>query len=285
MDPISIGLGALSAGGSILGGMIGSNSQKNALNYQKGQSEKTMLAQMNALEQSRTQMLPYTQAGQAAMPLLTYMQTGQNPYSWDDSMQSEYDSLKAEEQAMRRRYQGIMSSATGSRSNQRKYRSEAAQISTKLARLMELENNKTGYDTISNYSVENSPNYKWQQQQGEKAINRGLAARGMYNSRAGVNALTDFNQSLGAQETENSFNRLSTLANYGMGASANVGNYNIQTGANTANSLANYSNQIGQIYNNLGQTQGSMWANALSAPAAIYQNAQYTNALSGLNKE
>lgn len=284
MSWLAAGTTAVAAVGSTLGSASAASSAKAGLNYQKGQSQKSSLTQFNALAQSNAQMQPYTQAGQYAMPLLTYTQTGQNPYTWDDSMESEYNTLKDNEQALNNRYQLIMSSATGSRKNQRKYAAEGAKISSQLARLKELENNKAGYEAISSYSMEETPNYKYQQQQGEQALNRNLAARGMYNSRAGVNALSDFNQSLSAQESDKTFNRLSTLANYGMGAAANVGNYNMTTGANISNSLANFSSQIADGYNNVGEKEGSTWANALAAPAAIYQSYQQAKAINGLNK-
>ena len=49
--------------------------------------------------------------------------------------------------------------------------------------------------------------YKIQREEGERAINRSLAARGAYNSRMGVNALSDFNRKLAADETANQYGR------------------------------------------------------------------------------
>jgi len=269
--------GGLSALGGIAGGLFGSSAEKNALNYQKGQSEKSMLLQNNALAQAEQQMQPYVQAGQYATPLLTYLTTGQNPYEWNDTLQSEYDALKASEMDMKRHYQGITSSATGSRDTQKQHRNEAAAISTKLARLAELENMQAGYNAISNYSFDNNPSYQWQQQKGEDAVNRALAARGMYNSRPGVNALSDFNQSLASQEYNNQFNRLATQANYGLGAAANVGNYNINAGQNMGNTAMQTGQLVGQGMVNQGQTMGGTIANALGALGQGIANQGYVN--------
>ena len=52
-----------------------------------------------------------------------------------------------------------------------------------------------------------SDSYRWKQEQGEEAINRALAARGLYGSRAGLDTLSDFNRSLAADEYTDQYNR------------------------------------------------------------------------------
>lgn len=103
--------------------------------------------------------------------------------------------------------------------------------------------------------------YKIRQEEGERAINRSLAARGMYDSRPGINALSDFNRKLIAEETQNQYNRAvdeynrkyqtasdifnaenalakqnlgkwSDVANMGAGAAQNITNALTQTGGN-----------------------------------------------------
>ena len=54
---------------------------------------------------------------------------------------------------------------------------------------------------------EASPYYTWQQEQGEKALNRAMFARGKYDSSTAINALSDFNRALGAEETERQYGR------------------------------------------------------------------------------
>ena len=281
MDPIITG-SLISGIGSIAGGLLGGSAEKKALNYQKGQSEKSQLANQNALLQAEAQMQPYTQAGQYATPLLLYLTTGINPYEWNDELQAEYDSLKSQEEALRRTYQGVMSSATGSRDTQRKHRNTAARISTQLARLAELEGQFAGSNAIANYSMQQNPAYQWQQQKGEDAINRAYAARGMYGSRPAVNSLSDFNQSLAGQEYNNQFNRLATMANYGMGAAANVGNYNINTGNTMSANTMNTGNTIASLLQSQGQTYGGTVANALGALGLGVSNYGYANTLDKL---
>lgn len=271
--------GGLSAIGGIAGGLFGSSAEKKALNYQKGQSEKSKIMLLNALNQAQAQMQPYTQAGQYATPLLSYLTTGINPYEWTDELQAEYDALKAQEREMQIRYQNAVSSATGSRDTQRKERYEANNLGTKLARLAELESQYAGHNAISNYSMQQNPAYQWQQQKGEDAINRAYAARGMYGSRPAVNSLSDFNQSLAGQEYNNQFNRLATMANYGMGAAANVGNYNINTGQNMGNTAMQTGQIVGQGMANYGQTMGGTIANAFGALGQGIANQGYVNSM------
>ena len=122
-----------------------------------------------------------------------------------------------------------------------------------------------------NFKFSMDPNdeiYRWKQEQGEEAINRALAARGLYNSRAGVNTIADFNKDLAAEESTMQYNRALekygldysratdlyntkygnalNLANIGRGASTTTA----QAGTNTANALANiYQNQGNQLGN------------------------------------
>ena len=66
---------------------------------------------------------------------------------------------------------------------------------------------------VSSQFDPNDPVFKFKQQQGEEAINRSLAARGLHNSSAGINALADFNMGLIAEDADKQYSR-------------NVGDYN-----------------------------------------------------------
>lgn len=280
MTAMMLGSTALSGIGGIVGGLTGSSANRKAQGMASVAGGQGNAMQLNALRQAQEQMAPYTQAGQYAMPLLTYLQTGQNPYSWDDNLQSEYNDLAGQKNALETGYNIYMGSGSSNYRKVKRNTSYATEIAAKLARFRELEAQKRGYDAISGYNMQETPAYQWQQQQGEKSINRALAARGMYNSRPAVNALSDFNMGLNAQETDKQIGRLSQLANFGMGSAANVGNMTVNTGANMAGQAANTGQNIAGMMMQDGQQRGSMWSNALSAPLAAYQNQQYVNALS-----
>ncbi len=212
------GAGSLISGiGSIAGGLMAGNAEKRALNYQKGMSEKSILGQLYAQNMNDSLMAPGYGAYRAATPLLTYMLTGVNTNGdFTDADMQELNALRDQKQELLRQQSLYMGSATGSRSNQRKYRARLSDIDAKLTRLSDLENRYAADQAIQQVGSEGfirDPGYQWQQQQGEKAVNRALAARGMYNSRAGVNALSDFNQNLNADTYQRQVNNLYNLSN------------------------------------------------------------------------
>jgi len=71
-------------------------------------------------------------------------------------------------------------------------------------------------DALSRNALGNeaSPLYKFQKEKGEEAINRQLAKRGLYNSGAGIELLSDFYNRLGAEETERTNQRQQFLADF-----------------------------------------------------------------------
>jgi len=77
------------------------------------------------------------------------------------------------------------------------------------------------FDTIES-DVKLSPLFKLQQAEGEKAIDRAFAKRGLRGSGANIKALKDFNEELTATETERQYQRIfergQTLAGYGLAA-------------------------------------------------------------------
>lgn len=78
------------------------------------------------------------------------------------------------------------------------------------------------FDTIES-DVTLSPLFKLQQEEGEKAIDRAFAKRGLRGSGANIKALKDFNEELTATETERQYQRIfergKLLSDYGFGAS------------------------------------------------------------------
>jgi hypothetical protein len=92
------------------------------------------------------------------------------------------------------------------------------------------------------------PGYAFRLAEGEKAINRAGAARGLWDSGGTLKALTRYGQGLASdefsnaynrynQDTTNQFNRLASLAGVGQTAAQQVGqagqNFATQAGANT----------------------------------------------------
>ncbi len=106
---------------------------------------------------------------------------------------------------------------------------------------------------------ENDPIYKWKQGQAEKAVNRSLASRGMYNSRPGINALAEANMRVTADEVDKQYGRaLDTYGrDYGRGMDLfNIGRdrANVLYGRTEGQADKAFTRKYGQatdLYNNL----------------------------------
>ncbi len=58
-----------------------------------------------------------------------------------------------------------------------------------------------------NLDLQSDPVFQWKQEQMEKSVNKNLAARGLHNSSAGMNALSDANMKLISQEGDKQYGR------------------------------------------------------------------------------
>lgn len=113
-----------------------------------------------------------------------------------------------------------------------------------------------------------SPGYQFALQQGQQALQRQAAARGMSGSGAASRELARYGQGMADQEYGNYQNRLQGLASMGAGMGQTAAQQSIGAGQNLANLGAGYAGQIGSIYQGMGQSA----ANARMAQAQI--NAQ-----------
>jgi hypothetical protein len=87
--------------------------------------------------------------------------------------------------------------------NQLAYRALPSQDDPVIPEVLEREE----VDPFTASLDEESPYYKFQQELGERALNRAMAARGKFDSSTAINALSDFNRALGAEETERQYGR------------------------------------------------------------------------------
>ena len=140
---------------------------------------------------------------------------------------------------------------------------------------------------VSNYDFLNSPQYQFLQKQGQQALDRSAAARGMGYSGAQMKAAQQFGQGLASQQYDNEYNRaakeyfnkydqaanqfgnyynrLAALAQGGQQAVQSTGNQGAQYAQNAGNTLASLSNARTNI---LGQQ-----ANARASGYAAQANA------------
>jgi len=116
---------------------------------------------------------------------------------------------------------------------------------------------------VSKY-LEASPMFQFQSEIGERNINRQLAARGQYNSGAGLETLAMFNQGLAAEEGQRIYDRLFKTTELGANAAAKMAGGTSATGVSLAELAQSAGAGIGQAYAKQGTALGGGVAGAFS---------------------
>ena len=112
-----------------------------------------------------------------------------------------------------------------------------------------------------NQLVENNPLIRFNREQGEKAIARGAAARGLNQSGGTLQDLVTFNQDLaGAGIQQFALNPLFQLAGFGPQASSQIGAAAQAQGANLGNLALGAGQARGSAFQNAGNTIGNIIA-------------------------
>lgn len=110
-----------------------------------------------------------------------------------------------------------------------------------------------------NELVANNPLIRFNREQGEQAIARGAAARGLNQSGGTLKDLTRFNQDLAGAGVQNFvLNPLFELAGFGPRAAAQMGGAAMNTGTNLGNLAMGAANARGSAYQNAGNTIGNL---------------------------
>lgn len=194
---ISAALGIGAIASNIIGSQNASNAAKKAASIQSDASKYSADLQNQQYLQSRQDQMPWLQAGTGALTNMSQLM-GLPTYTFD---QAGYDKALA----------------AGENPNQDSFwvKSQAAP------------------DLSSFYT---SPGYDFRLAEGEKAINRAAAARGIYNSGATLKDLLKYNQNTASSEFGDYWNRLAGLSGRGQTTSTNLANL----GQDNANALGNY---------------------------------------------
>lgn len=105
-----------------------------------------------------------------------------------------------------------------------------------------------GGNVLSNF--QGDPGYQFRLNEGNKAINASMAARGMGNSGAALKALQRYGQDYASNEYNNAynreFNRLNTVAGYGQNATNTLNN-----------AIGNWAQGVSNNYMGLGNAQAA----------------------------
>jgi hypothetical protein len=113
---------------------------------------------------------------------------------------------------------------------------------------------RPGESTARPYDFQaTDPSYKWRLQQGQQAVERSGAARGMTLSGSQLKGLTNYGQGAASQEYGAQFGRLSGMANQAQGAAGQIAGF--QTGQGTA--LGNLATGRGNLLGGMATTQGN----------------------------
>jgi hypothetical protein len=99
-----------------------------------------------------------------------------------------------------------------------------------------------GQDKVEYGGWQQTPGYDFRMQEGQRALEAGIANRQGYNSGAAMKALTRYGQDYGTAEYENNLNRLFQMSNVGMNAANQTGAAAGQAGMMQSNALANQGN-------------------------------------------
>jgi hypothetical protein len=130
------------------------------------------------------------------------------------------------------------------------YRETGAGAVTTLAKLYGIQTpgnpNPQAFGPEATQAFQNSPDYKFAFDEGNRAVQFSAAAKGALGSGNTLRDLTTFGQGAATQNFQNYAQRLMQLAQMGQGAATNSANFGAQFGQNTADA-----------YGNMGQAQAS----------------------------
>ena len=108
------------------------------------------------------------------------------------------------------------------------------------------------------YNFMTDPGYEFRRGEGQRAVERGAAARGGLLSGGTGRALTRYGQDYASNEYTNVYNRISNIAGLGQVASGQSGQYAMQYGQQAGGAAA--AGGVNSAYGALGQSNA--WANA-----------------------
>ena len=114
--------------------------------------------------------------------------------------------------------------------------------------------------------LKNDPSYQFRLKQGQQALDRSSAARGMGYSGAQLKAAQDYGQGMASTEFQNYYNRLAGLAQGGQQAANTLGSYGNQYATGASNTLGLLG---GYLQNNLGQAANARASGYIGGANAI----------------
>jgi hypothetical protein len=148
----------------------------------------------------------------------------------------------------------------------------------------EFTQNFTGADFLANQD----PGYQFSMDQGMKALNASMAAKGLGTSGAGIKGALAYGTGLGSQEYQNAFNRyqanrgntvqgLQSLSGQGMSGVTTLGNQGTNMASNIGSTYMNNAGNIGNAGMAAAGIRNSAYGGAANVLGRMYGGGGRTN--------
>jgi len=263
------------AGAAVVGGAyLSSQASKSAAKASQKGAEQSAAAQLQMYNQSREDLAPWRGTGANALKQLAALNGV--PYSTSTADAGAQTPDNFDEQAYLRANPDV---ATGwDTSNKSVYdhylmygKNEGRPFTYINPPAQEGEYIPAGQPDYSSFY--NSPDYKFTFDQGQRAVNSGLAARGLSNSGRAMKELTRYGQGAASTQLNNYRNQLAALAGVGQTATTNTAQLGTATAGNIGQSYQNAADARASGY--LGQSNAIN--NTINQGAGLYALSQLYN--------
>jgi hypothetical protein len=261
LDPLTMGLlsggGLLQAGGSIASGIIGGNAAEDAAAAMMDASLRSQNFLAGQQNQGLNLLSPFMSSGMQARDFLAAALYG--PEAFSSQRAIERARLEQQIKNLESQWGGSMDEGiqrldkttaflTGKNASERRHAMMMEQVQKGKEELQRAQASLSSFDAetgaLDRFSgaireqftqpMEESPFYQFQLEMGNRNLSRQLASRGLQKSGAGLELLSRFTQSLGAEESlmhyqrqQDQINRLMQL--FGSGQQAAVAGGNLLT--------------------------------------------------------
>jgi hypothetical protein len=266
-----------SVAGSAISGALGGSSAKKAANAVKRAMREANDQQMIARNEIKYDLRPYLNTGAQANDRLAELLGISSPkgYTPKPSREDVANEFSSEHYAKFGRGYSAKDSDMGGENNRidAVYNQRLADWQKGLDAYQkshpdENANNPMYGSLLKSFSNEDfvqDPGYEFRQQEGEKGINRSLAARGGYNSGAALKALDKYNQEYASNEFSNAYNRDAANKARTFSFLSGTAGQGLQAAGTKAGFLQQSANQQGANTMNAGTNQAQLGMQGASA--------------------
>lgn len=262
------------AGATLVAGAVNSNATSKAASGAQNAAKDANSLQWNMFQQNQNNQRPWIQTGQSALGALSSGMglNGAGNFNAQQFMQDRMSDQNAP----------WAQGASYSPQDAYNYFLQTNGDPTSAANSKYFDQSGAGFGSLSkDFSMadyQSDPGYQFRLDQGQKALERAGAAKGMTLSGAQAKGLTDYNSGMASQEYGNAYNRfmqnrttkfgeLSNLAGLGQSSVGQIG----QAGMNTAGTMGNNTMGAATVSANAGLSNASNWTNALNNGVNTWQ--------------